>query len=98
METPASFQCDHYDANGMIDHSYKSIVVLQKKQHFVFDVYVHSIEWDIARIIWIGFYKNSENDKCFIHQLPKELLKCILGLLGKTTGLKNANRAPYIKI
>lgn len=43
---------------------------------------VHSpIEWKIERLIWIGYYQNSQNDKCLIKQLPKDIIKTMLSFL-----------------
>ena len=52
-------------------------LVLQHKEKFVFDLYV-GIQWNIERLIWIGFYKNGENSKCLIDELPKDIVKMIL--------------------
>ena len=38
------------------------------------NIFSHVLEWEIARLIWIGFYKNENNDDCFIDQLPKDLI------------------------
>ena len=32
-------------------------------------------KWQIERLIWIGYEKNSDNDKCLIAKLPKDLVK-----------------------
>ena len=32
------------------------------------------LNWKFERIIWIAFYKNNENDKCLIDQLPKDIV------------------------
>ena len=37
----------------------------------------------MERVIWIGFYKNDNNEKCLIKILPKDLIIYILYLLGK---------------
>ena len=85
------------------DQSKKSIIVLQGvDKHFIFDVYIHYIEWDVERIIWIGFYKNNKNNQCFMDQLPKDLIKHILKFLGKISVSNNSDnnqaRRPFVKI
>ena len=75
-----------------------SVIVLHGYNHFIFDVYLHYIEWNIARIIWIGFHKNENNDTCLIQQLPKDLVKYILSLLGRVLASNDASITPYIKI
>ena len=34
--------------------------------------------WNIARFLWIGYYKNSKNEKCYFKNLPKEMIQLIL--------------------
>ena len=42
------------------------------------------LQWKIARLVWIAFYKNEKNDKCFIDKLPKDILtNYILKFLGR---------------
>ena len=38
------------------------------------------LSWDIERIIWIGYYKNIDNDKCLITKLPKDVILHVLKL------------------
>ena len=60
----------------------------------MFNIYAHYVESNVERIIWIGFLKNDENDACLIKNLPKDLIRYILRLLGKQQTMVN----PYIKI
>ena len=69
------------------------LLVLYQKNYFHLNIYTNYIESKIERIIWIGFYKNNENDKCLIKTLPKDLIIHILYLLGKKSMI-----TPYIKI
>ena len=69
------------------------LLILNKKNYFALNIYIHYIESTIERIIWIGFYKNAENSKCLIKTLPKDLIIYILYLLGK-----QSMKTPYIKI
>ena len=41
------------------------------------------VEWNQLRLFWIGFYKNTDNDKCFIAKLPKDIVDKILKLVAK---------------
>ena len=54
-------------------------MVFQQKNYFVFDILLN--KWNIERIIWIAFYKNDKNDKCFIDTLPKDVVLYILTFL-----------------
>lgn len=38
-------------------------------------------QWEIERIIWIGYEKNIDNNKCYISKLPKVLVKKCLSYL-----------------
>ena len=71
----------------------EKLVILYEKNYFHLNIYINYIESKIERIIWIGFYKNTENNKCLIKTLPKDLIIYILYLLGK-----QAMITPYIKI
>jgi len=39
------------------------------------------MQWESQRIIWIGFYKNQENEKCMFGSLMKEIIKYIIQFL-----------------
>ena len=69
------------------------LLILQNKSYCILNIYVHYIEARIERIIWIGFYKNNDNNKCLIQTLPKDIIIYILYLLGK-----QSMTTPYIKI
>ena len=71
----------------------QKLVILYDKNYFHLNIYINYIESFVERIIWIGFYKNTENNKCLIKTLPKDLVIYILDLLGK-----QAMKSPYIKI
>ena len=71
----------------------KKLLILHGNNYFGLNICINYIELKIERIIWIGFYKNSENNKCLIKTLPKDLIIHILSLLGK-----QSMKAPYIKI
>ena len=51
------------------------MIVAQGSRCAYFKVFIASFQWNIARIIWIGFYKNGKNNKCFIDKLPKDIIK-----------------------
>ena len=53
------------------------------KQFYSFDCVKFSfeaIEWDVERVIWIGFNKNKYNQQCHWSNLPKDIVKYILKL------------------
>ena len=74
-------------------NGHDKLLILHEKNYFHLNIYINYIESKIERIIWIGFYKNNENNKCLIKLLPKDLIIEILYLLGK-----QAIKTPYIKI
>ena len=38
--------------------------------------------WKQIRLIWIGYYKNNENNNCLIRFLPKDIVKQIIIITG----------------
>ena len=88
------FLCDNYPATAIFSMKdkygeFKSMIVLQDRNQFVFDIYTNCIEWNVERLIWIAFYKNSDNTKynyndCLFAGLPKDLIKCIIYLVGRS--------------
>ena len=45
---------------------------------------LNHVDWNIERQIWIAFYKNNKNNKCFIDLLPKDIVKKILFICRKS--------------
>ena len=86
------FDCGMYPAVNKCNNN-KSIIIVQKHSYFMLNIYSCYVDSITERIIWIGFYKNTDNNKCFIHKLPKDIMHYILHLLGKKLLVK-----PYIKI
>ena len=39
-----------------------------------FNVFCDILQWKIARLIWIAFEKNENNDKCYMAKLPKDII------------------------
>ena len=56
-------------------------------EEFLINFYLHDLvqieehKWKIERLIWIGYEKNSDNDKCLIAKLPKDLVKKCLSFV-----------------
>ena len=74
MNPAISFHGNNYN------HS-SSVVVIQHHNYCTFNVYSSFLQWNIARIVWIGFYKNRENGNCFLDLLPKDVVKYIIKFL-----------------
>ena len=49
--------------------------------HSMFNTNYGQIEWQHERLLWIGYYKNKDNDKCCINYLPKDILLMIMEYL-----------------
>lgn len=45
------------------------------------DEFVYNSAWQTARLLWIAFLKNNDNDECLFNLLPKDVVKYILTLL-----------------
>lgn len=87
------FRCQYRPATLSIYNSYDDtthIVLLQQNQQCCLKI-VSSLKWDTVRIIWIGFYKNDNNDSCFVDRLPKDIVLNIFHFLildkEKNTGI-----------
>ena len=79
------FECTLYPGTSVDWNSNRvnqNIIVLHKYDCFVFDFCLHYLSWEVARIVWIGFEKNVNNDKCLLNLLSKDLIKHVLSLLG----------------
>ena len=85
------FDCSQRPA--LLKYDDQSIILLQEHNYCKFNIYKYYLESKIERIIWIGYYKNNDNNQCLMKKLPKDLILCILELLGKQLVMK-----PYIKI
>ena len=46
-----------------------------------FNIISHCLKWKIARLIWIAFYKNKENQDCLMQILPKDIIHHIFQFL-----------------
>lgn len=55
---------------------------LQQRLKCIKQIGRFSLPWKMSRILWIGFYKNLQNDYCLIYLLPKDLIKYILSFNG----------------
>ena len=80
-----------YPAISMVND--QSFLIAYAHRYYTFNVYRHYCRSNIERIIWIGFYKNSDNNQCFIDKLPKDIIIHILQFIGKQLILR-----PYIVI
>ena len=81
---------------SVIDYNNQTIHILgginkngvQLNNHWVYNIVdiikQWSIPWNNERIIWIGFVKNENNDKCYLAQMPKDIIRHILKFLKVT--------------
>lgn len=96
------FKCQHMPA-VQICHvgNSQGIIVMQDANYCLINIYKDYLEWNVARIIWIAFYKNEKNKQCLIGILPKDIVICILNMLGRQSahGENTTNQTvPCIKI
>ena len=88
------FDCQRDPAVMMMKwNGHDKLLILNGTNYFHLNIYIHYLTSKIERIIWIGYYKNKENNKCLIQTLPKDLIIHILCLLGNQSMI-----TPYIKI
>ena len=58
-----------------------TVIVMQNQNYWYFNVLTGVASWDIIRLIWIAFYKNSKNKKCHIGRLSNDIVKYIITFL-----------------
>ena len=85
------FECKYRLPIKMINH--KSFVfengqklyligdIDNKQVEFVFKIRASIAEWKIQRLIWIGFFKNENNNLCLLTRVPKDLIVYMLRFL-----------------
>lgn len=52
-------------------HAARDIII--NKEQIKYGKYV-SDRWNEIRLLWIAFFKNRNNDKCYISKIPKEII------------------------
>ena len=62
-----------FDNNSKYGMFYRNKYIIFNLQNY--------LVWDIERVIWIAFYQNNTNDRCYIKQLPKDVVQEILKML-----------------
>ena len=67
----------------------KSMIVMYGHNYFSFNILLHRIKWNILRIIWIGFYENMNNNKCYIDLLSKDVILHIIKFIGIPSKISN---------
>ena len=45
--------------------------ICNKLQYYVLD-------WEMERVIWIGYLKNVQNEKCLLSTMPKDIVRKVL--------------------
>lgn len=65
------------------DKNNSKCMVLQDKNLCYVDI-VWPMAWKMERILWIAFYHNDTNKKCYFSKLPKALVKKVITLLTET--------------
>ena len=48
---------------------------MQNKNCAFMEISANQLQWEIERLVWIAFYHNEKNEKCFISTLPKDIIK-----------------------
>ena len=54
--------------------THDGVIFMENKNCGYFNVFCDMLQWKLARLIWIAFYKNEKNKKCFIATLPKAII------------------------
>ena len=48
---------------------------------FEFEVSMAFDYWDYIRLIWIAYLKNTNNSKCLLSSMPKDVIKHIISMI-----------------
>ena len=75
------FDCKSYPAVNKCGDA--KFLIMCDRNYCLLNYDIHYVSSRMERIIWIAFYKNNTNDKCFIKILPKDIILYILYFLGK---------------
>ena len=67
----SSYYCNYFDNIG-------AMLYIDKKCNFNIIHVPYYIPWNLERHIWIAFWKNENNDNCYIQNLPKDVVTHIL--------------------
>lgn len=62
-------------------NGYSSIIVVNDRNCGYFNVCMYFPEWKVLRLIWIGFYKNDDNQECKVNTIPKDIVNYIFKYL-----------------
>ena len=73
------------------DNGTYRLMLMQNKNCSYINIFTNSIDWNILRIIWIGFYKNNRNYKCLIGNLAKDIILFIFTFLGNNIVMFDKN-------
>lgn len=57
------------------------LIIMQNHKYACFTIVKYFVKWECIRLIWIGFYKNSLNNNCYIDTLGKDVVRYILKFL-----------------
>ena len=80
--TWACSACIHKNHCHVIIHKGHLLMDLANNKIDQFQIHYSQIQWKCERVIWIGFHKNiNNNNKCFVANLPKDIIYHILSFL-----------------
>ena len=72
------FKCESHSAT----RKWKNKLIVAYDTKYVCFSLSTRVEWNIERLIWIGFKKNEANKKCLIQLLAKDIVKKIIRMIG----------------
>ena len=92
-------KCSYIDYPATILSDEGTIIVLQSKFCYFFNISDCYLEWKQIRLLWIAFYKRNGDGKsiCHIARLPKDLIRYTIKFIG-TIKMDDNNRQHCIKL
>ena len=57
-------------------------VIDSKEIEFLYKFLANTLEWRIERLVWIGYWKNDENEQCLLNHLSKDVIMLMLAFVG----------------
>lgn len=70
------FECEDVPSvfGIQLNNNCKKIVLMQNHNYTHFNIYSWHYDWNILRLIWIGYHKNRQNNLCYFSLLPRDII------------------------
>ena len=83
------FDCSNTPSVTIVKN--KHLIILQQNNICCLDILRYYLEWKVERLFWIGLYKNSDNSKCKIDSLGKDVVNYLLTFVANKRIISDKN-------